>query len=227
MTRIMKPKNGRQAMWKRCVVCGGVVAMSWLFASVVWAETVEEVYGNKKKGIKGRYLVVSDGVDLATYRGAIVILEPLEIRADKDRPVDDESIKVNAENAIRERLDQLKEIGFFQRIVTSAPLDMPADARVVRMEPRLSIQYGSQAMRAFVGFGAGKSATHLRIDFIDARTGDLLGYFNGYGTGSGYWSFSGGSAQRMAADDLQESMSVFHEGLQKAIGGVPGSTGKN
>jgi hypothetical protein len=72
-------------------------------------------------------------------------------------------------------------------------------------------------MRFWVGMGAGKSKLHVRIDIVDARTGEKLGAFNGYGTGAGIWSMSGGGVQRMARDDLDESYSDFGELLREAM----------
>jgi hypothetical protein len=178
-------------------------------------------YGKEKKGLKGRYLVVDDGVDTSKYGGAIVILEPTLVEFDKDRPVDNETIRDAADDMLRERLTGLKNAGLFDSIVSSTPLELPIDKPILRLQPEIQIQHGSQAMRVFVGMGAGKSKTHIRVEIFDARSGEHIGYFNGYGSGSGAWTFTGGDTSRMAQDDFEESFNLFAEYLQQAIPKTP------
>lgn len=170
-------------------------------------------YGEKKKGSKGRYLEVEEGVSLGDYRGALVILEPAEIISDKDRPVDTEAVRATSDDSLKEYLEST---GLFGDVVSAAPLELPADQPILTLTTKLTLQHGSQAMRFFAGGGAGKSKLHIRIDFVDARSGKQLGYFNGYGTGAGFWSISGGGVQRMARDDLAESYTKLAEYLTQA-----------
>lgn len=182
------------------VACSLAVA---LCAMVVNAE----VAGKKKKGLKGRYWTWEDGVDLERYKGALLILEAAEISADKDHAVDTESVRATSDEMLRAELARLG--GFFNDIVSMAPLQLPEGLPVLRMSTHITLQYGSQAMRYWVGAGAGRSKLHIRIDLTDALTGKQLGSFNGYGSGSGMWSISGGGIQRMARDDLQENYMVL------------------
>jgi len=170
-------------------------------------------YGERKKGSKGRYLEVADGVRLTDFRGALVILEPAEIVSDRDRPVDTESVRNTSDDSLREHL---ASTGLFGQIVSAAPLELPADLAMVRITTKLTLQHGSQAMRFWAGGGAGKSKLHIRIVLADARSGNRLGEFNGYGTGTGIWSMSGGGVQRMARDDLEESYTKLGEYLVQA-----------
>lgn len=156
----------------------------------------------KKKGVKGRYLVVDDGVSLRDYVGAIVILEQAEIISDKDKPVDTEDVRATSDGMLREKLG---EAGIFGDILSEIPLDAPKGRAIIKIKTRLTIQHGSRAARFIIGFGAGKSKLHIRIDFIDAKTGKHLAMFNGYGTGMGIMSFQAGGVQRMSRDDLQEN----------------------
>ncbi len=193
--------------WKMAVVMG------LLIAGGVTAVGEARVYGEKKKGSKGRYLEVEDGVDLGSYRGALVILEAAEITSDKDKPVDTESVRATSDDTLRE---QLRAAGLFGDIVAAPPLELPADKPILRITTKLTLQHGSQAMRFFVGAGAGKSKLHIQIEIFDARKGALLATFNGYGTGAGFWSISGGGVQRMARDDLEESYIKLAEYLRAA-----------
>jgi len=168
------------------------------------------VYGTKKPGVKGRYLEVESGVNLGDYAGALLILEPAEIVADKDRPVDTESVRTVSGDSLSRWIRT-----FFPDIVSEVPLELP-DREIVRARTRLTLQHGSQAMRYWVGMGAGKSKLHVAIEFMDARTGKRIAYFNGYGSGSGAFSWSGGGVQRMARDDLSEIYTKLAEYLRAA-----------
>ncbi len=185
-----------------------------LVLAVGAASTQAKVFGQKKKGVKGRYLEVLPGVDLSGYRGALVILDPAEIISDKEQPVDTESVRVTSDDALREALTQTR---LFGEIVSAVPLELPATQQILRLTTKLTLQHGSQAMRFWVGMGAGKSKLHIGIDILDARSGKKLAYFNGYGTGAGFWSMSGGGVQRMARDDLAESYLSLGQYLRLAF----------
>lgn len=172
------------------------------------------VIGEQKPGIKGRYLVVEDGAALPSYRGALVILEPAEILADKDQPVDNEAVRAASDQLLRETL---QATALFGSIAATAPLQLPEQQPILRITTKLTLQHGSQAMRFWVGAGAGKSKLHIRIDIYDARSGQALAYFNGYGAGGGEWSLSGGGVQHMALDDLEENYDHLAEYLQQAF----------
>ncbi len=192
---------------------GAVLVAASLMVAASSAATAERIHGERGAGLKGRYLAVEDGVILSAYRGALVILEPAEITADKDQPVDNEAVRATSDQLLRETL---ASVGSFGTIASSPPLELP-NGPIVRITTTLTLQHGSQAMRFWVGAGAGKSKLHVRIDFYDARTGQALGYFNGYGTGSGTWSMSGGGVQRMARDDLEENYDDLAEHLRAAM----------
>jgi hypothetical protein len=191
-----------------------IVLLTLASALLLNASLDARVYGDKKKGIKGRYLEITDNSGLSAYREALVIIDPAEIVSDKEQPVDTESVRVTSDDFLAEKLSQT---GLFSSVVSAVPLELPEDQPILRMTTHLTLQHGSQAMRFWVGMGAGKSKLHVRIDIVDARTGEKLGAFNGYGTGAGIWSMSGGGVQRMARDDLDESYSDFGELLREAM----------
>ena len=78
-------------------------------------------------------------------------------------------------------------------------------------------------MRFWVGMGAGKSKLHIRIDFVDVKSGAKLAYFNGYGTGAGAASISGGNVQRLAGDDLDENYEELAKLLRQRMESSPSS----
>jgi len=177
----------------------GLAALALCFA-------FENTYAGKKKGIKGRYLELEKGIHLSDYKDSLLVLEPATIVADKERAVDTESVRTSSDDMLREALTDL---GMFQDIVSVVPLEIPEDRNILRMTTKLNLQFGSQAMRWFVGSGAGKSKLHMRVDMYDAKSGKHLGFYNGYGTGAGFGSISGGAIQRMARDDFQENYKKF------------------
>ena len=188
-----------------------VCIMGALLSTIASAEIV----GTKKKGLKGRYLDLEPGVNFSDYRGAMIILEPAEITTDKDRAVDTESIRTTSDDLLKEKLLNL---GLFGEVISTAPLVITEGQQILRVKTKLTIQYGSEAMRFWVGMGAGKSKSHIRLDFFDALTGKSLGYFNGYGTGAGSWSVSGGGAQWLARDDLEENYQELIELVAQKAG---------
>ena len=186
-------------------------AASLLFCAVADAEIV----GTKKKGLKGRYLDLEPAVNFRDYHNALIVLDPAEITSDKDRPVDTESIRKISYEVLTEKL---KLLSLFGDVVEIAPLKISDDMKILRIQATLTLQYGSEAMRFWVGMGAGKSKTHIRLDIFDALTGQKLGYYNGYGTGAGSWSMSGGGAQWLAQDDLEENYQRFVELIAQKSG---------
>lgn len=173
-----------------------------LCAAVVAASFIGDDATAERKGIRGRYLVVDDGVSLGDYRGALLIIEPAEITSDQYRSVATEDVRRTSEDLLREKLEKL---GVFAEILTEIPAAAPEGRKILKAKTRLTLQHGSRATRFLISFGAGKSKLHIRIDFIDARTGKHVAFFNGYGSGAGILGWQGGAVQRMARDDLREN----------------------
>ena len=182
------------------------------------SDGVAETYGKKKKGLKGRYLVINDGVDASKYRGATVIVEPTEVQSDKNKE-DDEIVRLAADEMLWQRLNELKDLGVFDRVVSTDPGEMTDDKPILRLKPNITLQYGSKTARALVGMGAGKSKTIIRIEIFDGRSGDHIGYFNGYGSGSAWFvgGSTGAGVSTMAQDDIEESFNLFVEYCQVAV----------
>lgn len=189
------------------------VALAAVLLCLATAGSRAEVFGDKKSGIKGRYLEVEQGLSLRDYRGAIVVLEPAEIVSDKDKPVDTEAVRATSDEVLREKLETVSSI---KDVVAEVPLELTEGTPLVKMRTKLTLQHGSQAMRVFAGGGAGKSKLHISVELLDAKSGKRIATFNGYGSGAGMWSISGGGVQRMARDDLQESYEAFATHLSQA-----------
>ena len=75
-------------------------------------------------------------------------------------------------------------------------------------------------MRYFVGWGAGKSKSIFKILLKDFSTGEEIGLYHGYGSGSGMgFKLGGGGAEKMTRDDIQENSKKFTELLGKVMTG--------
>ena len=176
------------------------LALILLATSCLSSVVDARVFGKKKKGVKGKYMVIESGVNLADYRGALVILGSTEVVMDRDRPADREQVRRASVDHLRYQLESLDVFG---AVVSVPPAELPAGQPVLELKTALNLRYGSQKKRFWIGFGAGKSKLHIRIDILDAKSGQQLGYFNGYGTGA-TWS-PGGGVPFMAAHDLAKS----------------------
>ena len=93
-----------------------------------------------------------------------------------------------------------------------------SDGRYVRLDCDLVVEPGSRAARYAVGFGAGKSRSIFEITLRDHASGDELGLYHGYGTGSGMgFKVAGGGARKMTEDDIQENAAYFVELLREVL----------
>jgi hypothetical protein len=171
-------------------------------------------FAQKKPGIKGRYLELEPGSDLRAFMDALVVVEEAEIVADKDAPVDNEAVRLMSDEHL---VQTLRGPGLFTKVVNSMPAALPTDRAVLRVTTKLTLQHGSQAMRFWVGAGAGKSKLHIRVTFFDASSGAKVAWFNGYGTGAGFSSPAGGGIQRMAGDDLRENYAELAKLLKQQL----------
>ena len=196
-----------------------VAILLLLLVSALSSTSEARTFGKKKQGLKGRYVEVEDGVSLADYRGALVILGATELTSDRDRPGDDAFVRTASEENLR---FYLESAGLFGEIVSAPPAGGPAGQPMLELKTRLDLRYGSQKLRYWVGFGAGKCKLHIRIDMTDARSGRRLGYFNGYGSG-GTW-FPDGGVPYMARDDLAENYAKLAEYLLQATRSRPHGT---
>ena len=84
----------------------------------------------KRDGIKGRYIEVEPGVDLRAYKGALLILDPTDLVADKDAPVDNDAVRVMSDEKL---LTALRESGLFSTIASANPAE--AAYRSSRLAP--------------------------------------------------------------------------------------------
>lgn len=172
--------------------------------------------GKNPGDVKGRWIEIHDVAQLRGYSGVYVGEIEVDIhwkKEDKETPVDEELLK----DKIREHLLlNLRELGVFDEISDRRPGDDTEG--MIRLDCDLLVEPGNRAVRYLVGFGAGKSKSILEIHLNDHRTGEELGLYHGYGTGSGMgFKLAGGGARKMTQDDIQENAKKFAELLQGVL----------
>lgn len=169
--------------------------------------------GKNAGEIQGRWLELADPDGFTSYATAYIG----EVRTDiayQDRQkaaVDGEELSSN----MRQR--------FFKRLVKAKLFDVvlgnpvpEGEPNALRLDFDLVVDPGSRAARFAVGLGAGKSKSVLEILMKDHETGELVGKYHGYGSGSGIAiKPGGGSATKMTKDDIEEHSAKFVELLKK------------
>lgn len=196
--------------------------ISLLFVALLVAAPVTRggdghVRAGKNPGkVKGRWIEIHDIEQLRGYSGVYVGDIEVDIhwkKEGKETPVDEELLK----DKIREHLLlNLRELAVFDEVSERRPGD---DAEgMVRLDCDLLVEPGNRAVRYVVGFGAGKSKSIFEIHLNDHQTGEELGLYHGYGTGSGMgFKLAGGGARKMTQDDIQENAKKFAELLQGVL----------
>jgi len=145
-------------------------------------------------GPKGRFLVVSPGFDLESYRGFLAVIEPLRLEADKDKPKANQKLVDFSEKRL---VKALKKAKLFRAVRSYAPGRKDADLRILRVETELTLDTGSRVTRRVVGevametglplglTGAGKGRLHMQVEFVDPESAEVVAFYNGYGNAGG------------------------------------------
>lgn len=153
-------------------------------------------------------VAIASGLDLRAYP-TLIVERPTINAADMG---DDEDRRLSAEalTALREKLlAGLQGIGTFQRVadVQSEPVP-PGAGKVLRLRINVSrFSPGERALRALVGFGAGRTKLQVESRFVDAQTGRAM-----LATAD-RWIASKGLAGGSARDFLLESVDEVSKGL--------------
>lgn len=192
----------------------------WIVLAAVSLVASPLAAGSAKVGknhgqVKGRWLTIENVDAFKGYKAVALGEVSSDIqykKADKDSPIDEQLL----DEKIREQvLMRLRESGLFETVLESPPEDGEG---VIRLDVELVVDPGSRAARYVVGFGAGKSQSIIEIFMRDHKTGEELGKYHGYGSGSGMgFKLAGGGARKMTQDDIQENAKRFVELLQEAL----------
>ncbi len=172
--------------------------------------------GKNPGKVKGRWLEVADVGALGGYDKVAIGEIAVDIQwknPDRESDIDDSILVEKIRDHLTKRLE---ETGLYQE-VAGEPAEEGA-AGWLRLDVDLSVDPGSRAARYVVGFGAGKSQSVIEIRLRDHQTGEELGLYHGYGSGSGMGlKLAGGGARKMTQDDIQENAKQFAELLKQVL----------
>lgn len=199
---------------KSAVWCLFVVLVLALSAVSAVAKDGKTKVGKNPGQIKGRWLEI----DVAAAKAAKgVYLGTIESdiqwrKAEKESPMDEdllnEKIKIHL-------LENLRASGLFAQVLESAPKNTSG---FLRLDCDLKVDPGNRAVRYVAGFGAGKSKSIFEVHIRDAKSGQEVGLYHGFGTGTGMGlKIGGGGARKMTEDDIQENSKKFAELLQQVL----------
>jgi len=155
----------------------------------------------------------------------VLLVEPFRVDTTQIKDEEDSRLAKDMSAYLHAQLlKRLQAAAIFSRVVDGAVARVPpAGEKVLRLQgeiPRLT--EGSQALRYFVGFGAGAAKAQLETRFVDAASGQVQ-MITVDRRAAGMGIFGGDSRQFVT-----ESMDQMAEGLVKflrhlAAGGKPGA----
>jgi hypothetical protein len=210
-------RSERSSVQTGWLIGSALLCLALLSPATVTGKDNGYVRTGKNPGkVKGRWIEIHDIGQLRGYSGVYVGDIEVDIhwkKEGRETPIDEELLK----DKIREHLLlNLRELSVFDEVSERRPGD-DADG-MVRLDCDLLVEPGNRAVRYLVGFGAGKSKSILEIHLNDHQTGEELGRYHGYGTGTGMgFKLGGGGARKMTQDDIQENAKMFAELLQAEL----------
>ena len=107
----------------------------------------------------------------AAYR--VIVLQPFEVSASEIKdPEDARLAKDMAAYLHAQLLRRLQAAGIFAKVIDATVSAVPtSDERTVRLQGQISrLTEGSQALRYFVGFGAGAAKAQIETRLVDAQS---------------------------------------------------------
>jgi len=195
-----------------------LLANPFFFAILTQAGSKEPIIlvGKNPGKIKGRWLEINNVDKLQQYDAVFIGEVVVNIdwkKKDRETPVDEELLK----GKIKERIiENLRNSKIFPEVLKRAPGN--DRSKVLEIACDLWVQPGNRGIRYFVGYGVGKSKAIFNIQLKDFSTGEDIGFYHGYGSGSGMgFKLVGGGAEKMTRDDIQENSEKFVKLLKKVI----------
>ena len=107
----------------------------------------------------------------AAYR--VIVLQPFEVSASEIKDQEDARLaKDMAAYLHAQLLRRLQAAGIFAKVIDATVSAVPtSDERAVRLQGQISrLTEGSQALRYFVGFGAGAAKAQIETRLVDAQS---------------------------------------------------------
>ena len=159
----------------------------------------------------------------AAYR--VIVLQPFEVSASEIKDQDDARLaKDMAAYLHAQLLRRLQATGIFVRVVDASISALPpSDERAIRLQGQISkLTEGSQALRYFVGFGAGAAKAQIETRLVDPQSQRVV-MITADRRAAGMGIFGGDGRQFVT-----ESMDQMADGYVKLLkhlwaGGRPGA----
>jgi hypothetical protein len=111
--------------------------------------------------------------DFTPRHYAVIVLSPLSVATSEIK--DDEDARLAKDMAAyfqAQLVRRLEGAGLFSRVIdASVSTEIPRDVRVLRLEGEMpKLTEGNQALRYFVGFGAGAAKTQIETRLLDVAS---------------------------------------------------------
>ncbi len=148
------------------------------------------------------YLEVTEGVDLAVYRGAVVVFEPTRVEATVDKPKALERLRKKCDKEFWHRFD--KRFKLFDGLTDTAPAESVENQPVLRVVIQLTLDEGSGRKRWGMGtlqeytglpataLGVGAAKLDILVKFSDAVSGESVAVYSGSATEATSGAWGGG-----------------------------------
>jgi hypothetical protein len=162
--------------------------------------------------------------DFSAKRYAVIVLTPFKVASSEVKDDEDARLAKDMTAYLQAQLvRRLEAAGIFAKVVdATASANVPAAEKTLRLEGDVTkLTEGSQAVRYFVGFGAGAAKAQIETRLVDAASGRVeLVTADRRAAGMGIF---GGDGRQF----LTESMDQMAEGYAKLLkrlaeGGRPG-----
>ena len=182
------------------------------------------VTGDLKPSIEdtdGGLVGIARGFSPKAY--SVIIVEPFKVREAEIKDDEDRRLAKDMATHLQTQIAQrLRTAGVFARVM-DAPGGGGGDGRALRLEGDITrLTEGSQALRYFVGFGAGAAKAQMETRLVDVQSRQVL-LVTADRRAAAMGVFGGDGRQFVA-----ESMDQMADGLVKllkhlAAGGQPGA----
>jgi hypothetical protein len=155
---------------------------------------------------------------------AVIVLTPLNVSAAEIKDDEDTRLAKDMTAYFQAQLiKKLQAAGIFSKVIdATASIEVPANEKILRLEGEITkLTEGSQALRYFVGFGAGAAKAQIEMRLLDVQS-HRVELITADRRAAGMGIFGGDGRQFVT-----ESMDQMAEGYVKMLrhlsgGGRPG-----
>jgi uncharacterized protein DUF4410 len=158
------------------------------------------------------------GFSPKTY--TIILLAPLKVSAAEIKDEEDARLAKDMSAYFQAQLvKKLGAAGVFAKVIdATASTQVPADEKVLRLEGEITkLTEGSQALRYFVGFGAGAAKAQIETRLLDAQSSRIeLVTADRRAAGMGIF---GGDGRQFVTESMDQMAEGYVKMLRRLSGG--------